>query len=86
MSTCVTEDTTAFGTGHPVVPSWRDSAERALHHALDPLKDLVTAWRARRRLRKDLRSLPEYLLKDIGLEVEGRQHDLGPFWRGHTPR
>ncbi len=86
MSTCVTENTTAFGTGHSVVPSWRDGAERAVSQALDPLKSLVTAWRTRQRLRNDLRGLPAYLLKDIGLEVEARQDDLGPFWRGHTPR
>jgi len=86
MSTCVTENTTAFGTGHPVVPSWRDGAERALHHALGALTGAVAAWQARRRARNDLRGLPEYLLRDIGLEVEARQDDLGPFWRGHSPR
>jgi uncharacterized protein YjiS (DUF1127 family) len=86
MSTCVTENTTVFGTGHPAAPSWRDGAERALHQVLGPLNSLGTAWRARQRLRKDLRGLSEHHLKDIGLEVEARQIDLGPFWRGHTPR
>lgn len=43
---------------------------------------LVTKWSLRRRTRKHLRTLPEYLLKDIGKSRKDAHYEATlPFWR-----
>ena len=42
----------------------------------------VTTWDIRRRTRKQLRDLPPYLLKDIGLERHAAIAEASkPFWQ-----
>ena len=50
---------------------------------LQPLFDLVGGWMERRRQRRDLSGLTDYMLRDIGLsraDVEGET--TKPFWQG----
>ncbi|MGL4715059.1 MAG: DUF1127 domain-containing protein [Aeromonas sp.] len=47
------------------------------------VKITVLTWLARSRSRRQLSELPEYLLKDIGLnEADRYQETTKPFWRG----
>lgn len=79
MSTCCPD--TSLRTDQTVAESWR-SGTRALRHTLERLRQLVTAWRAHQRFRRDLRRLPDYLLRDIGLDVEdAREESRRPFWQ-----
>jgi uncharacterized protein YjiS (DUF1127 family) len=42
----------------------------------------LAAWRARGELRRQLRALPAYLLRDVGLHVEDVLAETRkPFWR-----
>lgn len=42
----------------------------------------VRLWHQRREDRERLRNLPEYLLRDVGLDVaEARREAAKPFWR-----
>ena len=47
------------------------------------VKMTVLTWLERSRSRRQLSELPEYLLKDIGLNESDRyQETTKPFWRG----
>lgn len=56
-----------------------------LSHPLPPLSRVlmvVVQWDVRRRTRKDLRGLPDYMLRDIGLDpLSADQEAAKPFWR-----
>lgn len=86
MSTCLPQNSTALGNSTSLAPSWPAVATVVRHHTLDRLQRLLNAWRSRRCFDRDLRGLSNHLLRDAGLEVEGRQVTLTPSWRGHTPR
>ncbi|MEO3430600.1 DUF1127 domain-containing protein [Pelagibius sp. CAU 1746] len=82
MSICVPETASALGSPHPVMARWRAAADAALHHTLGRLRALLLSWHQRRRDRSDLRRLPGYLLRDIGLDLEdARQEMCKPFWQ-----
>jgi uncharacterized protein YjiS (DUF1127 family) len=59
------------------------------HSALPPLSRAVFAmatvvltWELRRNTRRDLRSLDDHLLNDIGLARDRAQHECDkPFWK-----
>jgi uncharacterized protein YjiS (DUF1127 family) len=58
-------------------------------HPLPPLSRLLVAvtlivvqWDLRRRTRKDLRRLPDFMLRDIGLDPSAALGEADkPFWR-----
>ena len=42
----------------------------------------VVTWQLRRRTRKDLRNLPDHMLRDIGLDPSAaRAEGAKPFWQ-----
>lgn len=86
MSTCLPENSTAFRSGHAVVPSWRDVADAVQHHTFDRLRRLLNTWQTRQRFRNEVHGLSEHLLRDVRLDVVARQESDTPVWRGHTPR
>ena len=58
---------------HPLPP---------LSRALLAVTLVVVQWDLRRRTRKDLLGLPDYMLKDIGLDPTAAMHEVAkPFWR-----
>jgi uncharacterized protein YjiS (DUF1127 family) len=69
---------TAFPATHPALLA-------LTHHPLPPLSRVllvVVQWDLRRRTRKDLRGLPDYMLRDIGLDpFNAAQEAAKPFWR-----
>ncbi|PJG59007.1 DUF1127 domain-containing protein [Aeromonas cavernicola] len=51
-------------------------------HLLTHAKTLLLVWLERSRSRRQLSELPDYLLKDIGLnEADRYQETTKPFWR-----
>ncbi len=69
---------TAFPASHPALLA-------LTHQPLSPLTRVllvVVQWDLRRRTRKDLRALPDYMLRDIGLDpFHAAQEAAKPFWR-----
>lgn len=86
MSTCLPQNSKALGNNISLAPSWHSAAEAVFHRPVGRLQRLLTAWRARRRFEKEVHGLSERLLRDTGLEVEGRRANLTSSWRGLTPR
>ncbi|MFM2480967.1 DUF1127 domain-containing protein [Celerinatantimonas sp. YJH-8] len=44
--------------------------------------ELLNSWHERHRTRQQLASMPDYLLRDIGLTEQDRQQELNkPFWQ-----
>jgi Uncharacterized conserved small protein len=51
--------------------------------AVVALFDTVAEWNERRRQRRALQALPDYLLHDIGVSrTDAAQEAEKPFWRG----
>ena len=70
---------TAFPASHPALLA-------LIHQPLPHLSRallVVVQWDLRRRTRKDLRGLPDYMLRDIGLDPYTAAVEAAkPFWRG----
>ncbi|WP_227010305.1 DUF1127 domain-containing protein [Pelagibius marinus] len=82
MSICVRESPAASSIPRALAATRRAAAGLVQHHTLGRLRHLLTTWRARQRDRGDLRRLPDYLLRDIGLDVdETRQESRKTFWQ-----
>lgn len=82
MSTCTPENSTAFGFDQSIVKSWQSGRDLVLDRTFGRVRRLFATWQSRRRLRRDLRGLPDYLLRDVGLEVEAaRLESDKPFWQ-----
>jgi uncharacterized protein YjiS (DUF1127 family) len=59
------------------------SALPPLSRAVFALAAVVLTWEMRRATRRDLRSLDDHLLHDIGLARHRAQHECEkPFWKG----
>ena len=70
MSTSITQTRPAIA---------RSGAVKRIVQAIDRP---FAAWEARRRFRQQLRDMPDYLLRDVGLDVEkARVEAYKPFWR-----
>lgn len=60
-------------TRHPLPP---------LSRALLAATLIIVQWDLRRRTRKDLRGLTDYMLQDIGLDPRAAMQEAAkPFWR-----
>ena len=70
MSTSITEPRPDFAGG------------RTFKRLLQAIDRPFAAWETRRRFRAQLRDMPEYLLRDIGLDIEDARAEADkPFWR-----
>ncbi|WP_350936135.1 DUF1127 domain-containing protein [Thioclava kandeliae] len=55
--------------------------QHAKSNAKPSIMKLVTLWAFRIRTRRNLATLPDYILKDIGLTAEDAQQEAQrPFW------
>jgi uncharacterized protein YjiS (DUF1127 family) len=60
----------------------RNPLGRALLRVLVAATRPLTVWQRRMRDRDSLQRLPDYLLRDIGLDLEDARREAGkPFWR-----
>lgn len=58
-------------------------AARTAGRAVAALFDTIATWSERRRQRRVLESMPDYLLSDIGLSrADAEQEGDKPFWKG----
>ena len=74
MSTMVTQiQTSAF-----------DSAEKQPTHSLfDKAAKILSLWKQRAKTRHHLSELPDYLLRDIGMDRYEQYKECNkPFWQG----
>ncbi|MGD1877092.1 MAG: DUF1127 domain-containing protein [Kiloniellaceae bacterium] len=85
MSTLYTEPLRESATTAALAPALL----RPFRTLAQSLTRTVAAWQARNERRKQLRALPDYLLRDVGLTREDVGHSLEdalketrtPFWR-----
>jgi len=82
MSTCCPETSSTFQNGAFFAASWRTATKLLPRHALGRIWQLPKALMMQQRYRRDLRRLPDYLLRDIGLDVnDARQESRKAFWQ-----
>ena len=70
MSTSLTESRPAVAGG------------RTLRRIFQAIDRPFAVWETRRRFRAQLRDMPDYLLRDVGLDIEGARAEAEkPFWQ-----
>ncbi|GAB4225866.1 MAG: hypothetical protein Tsb0032_32000 [Kiloniellaceae bacterium] len=78
MSTCCPETTYTPRAFTGTLSGSFSGSFRGVAH----LVQLLKTWQAHQRFRRDLRRLPDYLLRDIGLDVtEAHEESRKPFWQ-----
>ncbi|GAB4366820.1 MAG: hypothetical protein Kow00114_25080 [Kiloniellaceae bacterium] len=66
----------------PALSRRAPAAGRVRLRPLQALVRTIEAWQARNELRARLRHMPDYLLRDVGLDVEAvLKETRKPFWR-----
>jgi uncharacterized protein YjiS (DUF1127 family) len=64
------------------VPLRESAPSPALARPFRATARTLAAWQARGKLRRQLRAMPDYLLRDVGLQVEDVLAETRkPFWR-----
>lgn len=67
---------------HVNAPALHTLTRHPLSRALLAATLVVAQWDLRRRTRKDLRGLTDYMLRDIGLDPRAAMQEAAkPFWR-----
>lgn len=67
-----------------VTPRVTHSADThsTLRHSFDGMIQTLMVWQRRRDDRKRLRDMPDYLLRDVGLDAATARNEADkPFWR-----
>lgn len=82
MSTYCHETIRALPAPSAQATTWKSATGRAFRRLITDAEHLVAVWRMRQVQRRDLRRLPDHLLRDIGFNAnEARRESDKPFWR-----